>query len=189
MQKRISLVSMFKFVLLVSLFVNFLTSCNNQQGAFSSKPVAMGRINNVVILSDKNISEGAVGDSITYYFESSYPVLPADEAMFDLRFMEPADLNAEPLRRELRTFVIVADVSDTTSVTTKMLKQDLGKEKFERALIDTSFTTSIGADKWARDQMVIYLFANGEKRLIDAIEHNFPAVAKRINQHDQKNLY
>jgi hypothetical protein len=95
---------------------------------------------------------------------------------------------AKPLRKELRTYVLLADVSDTTLSTTKLLRSDLGEEKFKRAQTDLTFNTSIGKDKWAKDQIIIYIFGKGRDQLANAIKTNFPTIAKRINQHDSKNL-
>lgn len=166
-----------------------LTSCRGDlTSGLTQKPAAMGRINDVVILADKELVESPIGDTLAYYFESAYPVLPAEEPIFDLRFMTPLDLDAKPLRKELRTFVVVADVSDTTSRTTRMLREDMGKEKFKRCLSDASYTSSMGKDKWARDQIIIYLFGNGKDNIAKSIRTNFPSIATRINQHDLKNL-
>jgi hypothetical protein len=173
------------FFVLLLVFV----SCNEQMGNLGSKPVAMGRINNLVILADDSLYKGPIGDSILYYFESAYPVLPAEEPIFDLRHMTVEDLNADTYKRELRIYIVVADLSDTTSTTTKMVKKDMGEEKFNRALKDTSYTTSVGNDKWARDQILIYLFANSPENLEKAIRKNFEAIASKINKHDEKNLF
>lgn len=178
-----------KYLTVAIGFVYMMTSCGSGgNNPLANKPTAMGKINKIVILTDKETSEGPIGDTLLYYFESAYPILPAEEPMFDVRFMVPEELNAQPLKRELRTFVIVADLSDTLSSTTKLVKADMGTERFNRALTDTSFTTSVGAEKWAKDQIIVYLFANGEEKLAQAISKNFPAIAKRINLHDQKNL-
>jgi len=166
-----------------------ISSCKEEiTRSFESRPLALGRINDVVILCDKQTFEGPVGDTVSWYFESAYPVLPAEEPIFDIRHMSPEDLAARPLKREMRTFVLVADVSDTASATTKMLREDLGQEKYDKAVTDPSFTSLVGQDKWARDQMIIYIFANGTEKLARAIRDNFPSIAKRINQHDLKNL-
>jgi hypothetical protein len=167
------------------------TACRQQSSnnnPLALKPTAMGRINDVVILADQNIDQTPLGDMILSYFEAPYPILTADEPIFNVRFMSPEDLLAKPLRKELRTFVLIADVSDTTSSTTKMLRSDLGEEKFKRTTTDPKFITSIGKEKWAKDQLIIYIFANGKEKLYKAISDNFEAVAKRINQHDEKNL-
>lgn len=166
-----------------------LSSCKEETlRSFEARPLALGRINDVVILCDKTMFEGPVGDTVSWYFESAYPVLPAEEPIFDIRHMSPEDLSARPLKREMRTFVLLADVSDTSSTTTKMLKADMGQENFDKAVRDPSYTSLVGKDKWARDQMIIYVFANGKEKLAKAIRDNFPSIAKRVNQHDLKNL-
>jgi hypothetical protein len=174
----------------ILIFFLLLMACNQKRNnnPLALKPTAMGRINDVVILADQKTDESALGDTILSYFEAPYPILTADEPIFNVRFMSPEDLLAKPLRKELRTFVLIADVQDTTSSTTKMLMSDLGAEKFKRAQTDPAFNTSIGKEKWAKDQLIIYIFAYGKEKLYKAIANNFEAVAKRINQHDEKNL-
>ncbi len=182
--------SSFKNIFLFFTFNLLLISCNNKdrQHALSNRPTAFGRINDVVIITDKSISESVLKDTISAYFEASYPILTADEPIFDVRYMTPEDLLAKPMNKELRTYVLMADISDTTLSTTKMLITDLGEEKFKRALTDDTFTTSIGKEKWAKNQMIIYLFANGREKLAKAIGSHFTAIAKKINQHDSENL-
>ena len=175
----------FIFIITITLF----WSCKNEVvQKMGSKPAAMGRINNVVIVAEQNLTESDLADTISYYFESPYPILTADEPIFDIRYMTPKEVLTQPYAKELRTYVIIADISDTASVAAKMIIEDLGNEKFQRALTDPSFTSSVGQDKWARGQLTIYIFAKGRKNLAQAINKNFPAIAKRINQHDQKNL-
>ncbi len=176
------------FVLLILVLV--LASCRQQSSnhPLANKPTAFGRINEVVIITDQSISESAISDTVAAYFEASYPILTADEPIFDIRYMTPEDLIAKPLRKELRTYVLLADVSDTTLSATRLLRSDLGEEKFRRAQTDLTFNTSIGKEKWAKDQIIIYIFGNGRDQLANAIRTNFPNIAKRINLHDSKNL-
>jgi len=178
------------FYLLFFTLGMLISSCSNQSGnhPLSKKPTAMGRINDVVILTDPSIAESTLKDTISAYFEGSYPVLTADEPIFDIRYMTPEDLLAKPLRKELRTFVLIADVSDTTLSTTKLLRADMGEEKFKKAQSDPLYTTSLGKEKWAKGQIIIYIFAKGRENLAKAIRTNFPAIAKKINEHDSKNL-
>ena len=51
-------------------------SCKNEVAQkMGSKPSAMGRINNVVIVADQNITDSNLADTISYYFESPYPMI------------------------------------------------------------------------------------------------------------------
>ena len=185
--KMNSFFSRYKFYFFIYLLL--LWSCKGDVAKnLATKPIAMGRINNVVIIAEKNMTEGAIADTVSYYFECAYPILTAVEPMFDIRYMTPEQLIAKPYSKELRTYVLLADISDATANTTKMLREDMGDEKFNKALSDPQFTTSVGHDKWANGQMIIYIFAAGRENLAAAISKNFVAISKKINQHDHKNL-
>ena len=165
------------------------TSCNDEiSGNMKAKSTALGKMNQIVVISDQDVWEGAIGDSVEYYFESSYPILPTPESFFDLRHFTTTELENEKLRRELRTYLVVADLSDTDSETTQMIRKDLGETKYLAALEKDGPTNSVGIDKWARNQLVIYLYGNGEEALAEAIQRSFSAIAKRIHLHDKKQL-
>ena len=164
-------------------------SCKDEvTKSLTPKPVALGRLNDVVAVCDDKVWDGMIGDTFVYYYESAYPVMPSPEPLFDIRHFSAENLAAEPLRRELRTYVILANLKDTESATTKMVRRDLGEERYKKALVDTSFFSSVGRDKWAREQFVAYIFGNGLDDLARAIEKSFPAIANRIKKHDHVQL-
>lgn len=152
------------------------------------KGTALGVMNEIVVISDDEIWEGAVGDTFRYYFESAFPILPTPEPLFDLRHFSIWDMNGQPLRKELRSYVILADLSDEDSETTKMVKADLGSEKFNQALTTGNPISSVGKDKWARGQVLIYLFGKDREALAQSITKNFAATVNRVHQHDEKQL-
>lgn len=179
---------MMKYIIIFILGL-VLMSCNSEvTKSMTQKPTAMGRINQVMMIADEKYHIGEVADSLLYYFESAYPILPAAEPIFDVRFQTPKGLMTKPYSKELRVFVVVADLSDEASVTTKMVKEDFGSEKIQKAMTDPDFNTLIGNDKWAKGQIIIYLFAKNKPLLFKAIRENFPVIAKKINQHDFNNL-
>ncbi len=147
------------------------------------KPNAMGKINEIVVISDEDLWESSLQDTFLYYFESAYPIMPAPEPIFDVRHFTLEDLNAEPLRQELRTYVFLADVDDLDSKTTTLIKNDFGQERFNKA-VNGEITTAVGKDKWARGQLIIFLMGKGEEGLAASIRRNYPTIARRINEHD-----
>ena len=166
-----------------------LYSCNDEiSKGLEAFPASFGSLNDVVVLTDKEVWEGTVGDSLKFYFESSYPIMPAPEPMFDLRHFTMEYLMNDAIRRQLRIYIIVADLSDLNSPTTKMVKKDLGEERFRKALEDPTFNSTVGKSKWARNQLLIYLFGNGSDALSSSFKDNFNAVAKRIYAHDERQL-
>ncbi len=174
-----------RYNLLLSLLLLLIaSSCKNAFSSFEAKENAISGANEVAIICDDNLWESALGDTVVYYFESPYPIMPQPEPIFDIRHFSTEDLRAAPLRKELRTYVIVANLKDTTSETTRLVRADLGEENLRRAREDQSYFTSIGQDRWARGQLLIYVFGFGVDDLANKIVRAFPAMAKRIHEHD-----
>lgn len=179
---------MIRYTFIVFLAV-LMTACNDElPKSLGTQNGALGKKNEIVIVSDADLWEGTTGDTIQYYYESAYPLLPTPEPFFDLRHFTPTQIKADKYRRELRTYLIIADLSDEESSTTQIVKQDLGEEKFNEALADPTKLNSIGLNKWARGQLVIYIYSNGKENLNSAISRTFPAVAKRVLKHDADQL-
>jgi len=173
------------FILILLLF----SSCSSVNTPTGPKPPALGKMNEIVVIADEDLWEGIVGDSFKYYFGSAYPIMPSPEPMFDIRHYTPQELNGEPLRRELRTYVILSDLEDKSSATAAMIEQDLGKEKFRKAFKESDFTTSVGKNKWADGQLLFYLFGVGHESLFSTISRSFKTIASRVNDHDKGQLH
>jgi len=171
--------------IVIGLLLSFCVSgCGNILSRMESKNRALGKTNEVVVICDDDVWESFVGDTLIYYFEAPYPIMPQPEPLFDVRQFSTEDLNVSPLRKELRTYVILANLTDTASATSKMVRADLGEEKLRRAAEDPSYFTSIGKDKWATSQLLIYVFGNGLDQLAANLVRAFPAIPDRANAHD-----
>ncbi len=169
--------------------VLFVMACNTEVSQkLEPKGSALGKMNEIVVIADKNLWEGAVGDTFRYYFESAYPILPQPEPLFDVRHFTPEELLQQPLRKELRTYTILANLADFDSPTTRMVTRDIGDSKADKVLSEKKAASSVGKDKWARGQLLVYLYGASDEVLSDAIIKNFSAIAKRVNQHDHKQL-
>ncbi len=165
-----------------------LAACNTDVAkSFEPRSNALGKMNEIVIIADQDVWDGMAGDSFSYYFESAYPILPAPEPLFDLRHFTVEELEESPLRKELRSYAILADLSDNESPTTQMLINDMGDVKYQQARTG-EINNILGKNKWARGQVLIYLFGQDEQKLASAISDNFSAVARRINSHDFNQL-
>ncbi|HMQ49232.1 MAG TPA: DUF4837 family protein [Saprospiraceae bacterium] len=176
-----------KYFFCLVMAASFLMGCSseNTPAALKAIPPAFGKLNDIVIVADQPLWDGPVGDSIRYYYSSAYPLLPQPEPLFDLRHFTPEDLSTERMRKELRTYMIVADLNDANSPTAKLVRKDLGDEKIEAAKADASANSVVGLDKWAKGQMLIYQYAFGEEQLIQMLIQNFPAVEKRVHEFDK----
>ena len=175
--------------IIIVLGTLIFSSCGNEQGPrFKVKAKALGIMNDIVIVCDQDLWKGPTGDTIDQYYGGFYPLTPSPEPIFDLRHFTLAELNAQPLRKELRTYVVIADLTDELSETAALVKKDLGAERFQRALSDDDFHTSVGKDKWASGQLVIYVFGKNKAALHKAIAETFDGVSARINDFDSYQL-
>lgn len=167
-----------------------LGSCSNDVviAPAKPKPKALGKMNSVTVLTDKQMWEGAVGDSLRHYFGGEYPITPRPEPLFDLRFFPTEKIEYEEILRELRVYLVVVNLNDEESSTTKMLKRDIGESKFNQAKKDPEYTTSVGKNKWAYNQLIIYVFGNSHDEIMKEIRENFGAIAMRIKAHDTDQL-
>lgn len=178
-----------KNILFVLFTGVFLVSCSEEfQKKLEVTPKALGSANEIVVIADKDIWEGEIGDTLRYIYESAYPMLPAPEAIFNLRHYTIADLEASRLRKELRTYLYLADLSDANSPTTKAIAKDIGEEKVMTIRNEGSTSNVIGRDKWAVGQIVIYLAGKDKEDLINNISKSFSSISKRVYEHDYKQI-
>lgn len=180
-----------KYIFGLVAFAMLVISCgvsSDGDNRFKAKPAALAKMNEVVVVTDPDIWDSIVGDTIDYLFSSPYPITPSPEPTFDLRYYTVDKLDGEPLLKTLRTYLVVANLQDEDSKATQFVKKDLGEERFQRALTDPTFHTSIGRDKWAVGQIIIYVFANGMDQLADAVADNYAGIAKKVNEHDAEQL-
>ena len=181
--------STFALVLTLSAYVLLAWGCSSD---FTKKleavPTAIGVPNMVTIIADDSVWDGPLGDTLRYYFSSAYPILPQPEPIFDLKHFTAEEINSEPLRRGRRSYIVFGNLSDQNSKTTQMIKTDLGPGNADRARRDTSYNSTIAHDKWAKGQMLVYLFGNNSNELIKNIKENFPAIASRINETDKRSI-
>ena len=181
------LLATYSSLLLVSLFA--FSGCTEEaRRRLEPTPIAVGSLNQLAIIVDDELWEGSLGDSINFYFGSAFPILPQPEPLFDLKHFTVEELSSEPTRRELKAYLVISDLSNTNSPTTEMVIDDLGSEKVRRSKEDKSYNTNVGRDRWAMDQIVIYLFAHGEMTLKEQLVSKFPAIAKTVQNQYQEQL-
>ena len=175
------------------LFLTGLTlglgSCTSEiRENLEAEPVAFGPMNHLVVVADSSLWTSAVGDTFDYYFAAAYPILPQPEPIFDIRFFTPAQLMAENERREMRTYIFLADLQDENSPVTRMVKQDMGLEKAEEALKDKAFKVTLAKDKWAKGQLLVYMAGKGRNALIESIRNQYAGVIQRIRKEEESRV-
>lgn len=181
-------ISLYSLSLLLFAVI-FFSSCGEEVAStYKAKPTAMGKTNQLVIIADQETWDGPIGDTLKYYYSTAYPILPQPEPIFDLKHFTPDKVNKEFLWKELRTYLILGDMSDKNSLTTKLMMKDLGEQKVQRGIDNPKFSTVIGKDKWAFGQKLFYLFGNGPDQLITNLKNSFPTISRKINEFDKEQI-
>ena len=172
-------------VLSLSAIIFLMTSCYENDMNGPARSNALGLINQITVIADDEIWDGPVGDSVRLYYQSAFPIMPQPEPYFELRHYTYRDIETSSLRRELRTYLILADLQDTSSQVTKLVQRDLGD------IIQPNSDTHKGRaayNRWAIDQMVIYLYQDGKDKLAEAVATSFPNFRDKIHEHDAEML-
>ncbi|MEY3052489.1 MAG: hypothetical protein RLY31_2274 [Bacteroidota bacterium] len=149
---------------------------------------AHGKINQVLVVADEAVWEGMAGDTLHYYFTAPYILLPQPEPIFDVTHLTPEELSQQPVRKEFRTILFLADLDAGKSRTSRLVRADLGEAKLERTKAEKGYNITVGQDKWAKDQLLLYVSGYGTSKLVTNIREQFPAMAARIYQHDEETV-
>ena len=136
-------------------------------------------------MADSSLWLNGAEDSVAYFLQSPYIILPQPEPIFDIRHIEPRKLSAVPTFRELRNYVVLADISDENSPTTQMVVNDLTDAKIQQVR-EEGFGTVVARNKWATGQQLIYLMGSNRGELLKGMSNTRAAVVKRIG--DSENL-
>ena len=162
------------FIISIS-FLLFLVGCGpDTVSKLQPRKIAFAKPNQVTVVCDEALWNGTVGDSLRYYYESPFKVVPQPEPMFNLWYFSYQDLAYKRARKEMRMYLILADLDNKESPVTKMVIEDLGEK------INEKNGVVVGKDKWADGQTLFYLKANGRETLIDQIINTFPSIAEKL---------
>lgn len=175
------------FVLGGLLSVLFVSCTEDVQRRLQPTPSAFGQINSLVVLADSSLWEQGASDSIAFFFEAPYIILPQPEPIFDVRFVEPERLAAEPTWQQLRNYVVLADLSDEDSPTTEMVRQDMTDAKLQQVR-EEGFGTAVANNKWATGQQLIYMMGRDRRELLAGMSTVYPAVVKRLQARENERL-
>lgn len=175
------------FLILPILYL--FSSCTAEQRK-NLEPVssAYGNVNSVVVIADEKTIASMPGDTLLYYLEAAYPILPQPEPLFNVRIYSPVQVLARKERKGLRSYIIVANMGEKESAAAAMVRNDLGEENVRKALETKGYGTKIVKDRWADGQILIYVFGKDEAALLDNVQKSFPGIMKKINEHDARQV-
>ena len=180
--------SIYIYITLLILGISFQSCADDVLGGMESIPTAFGKVNEVTVLSDQMMWDGPVGDTLDFYYTGAFPVTPTPEPLLDLRHFNHDQITHSTVFKHYRNYIILANLGDRESKMTQMVVQDIGQEKYRQAMKDPSFNSIVGKNKWAKGQILIYLFAPTESQLMDVIKAKLPDILQRVYAHDYEQI-
>lgn len=157
-----------------------LTSCATDSPLAPKKP-AFGDINRLTVIADTNLITSSIGDSLAYYFEPPYLILPQPEPIFDVDFTRPWLLQARPAMRKLREYLVLANLDDEFSETNEMVKRDLSEEQLQR-VADRGYVSVLVRDKWALNQYLYYVVGKDLNSLHAGLREVYPSIVSKLKE-------
>ena len=164
------------FLLVLTGFLGIGCGGDTSQFSGEAKPSSMGKIYQVNTLVSPGVYNSDVVDTFDFRYGRAYPILPQPEPYFELRYYEVQELDEQPLLRNLKCFLVLADMSIDDELT-KMVRRD-----FRESIDFKESGVKIGQDKWARDQLIIYIYGPDRQSLIEEINRSYQTVSDRIVQ-------
>ena len=152
------------------------------------KPAALGEANEITIIADDDWWKAGLQDTALHYFAAPFIITPQPEPILKVRHFSAVDLDRDPLKRGLRMYLIISDLSDTASPTTQMVIHQLGMDKINKVRDENGLNNVILKDVWAQDQRVIYTFSKDKTQFYDHLRRQAPAILNAIQTHDQKKV-
>ncbi len=173
------------FALAIAAFI--CTSCSEEaRSRLSAKANAFGKANHVVVIADKDVWEGEVGDTFRFYFSSAFLILPQPEPILDLKHFTPLDLEKDPIRKELRTYIYLSDITDKSSPTAALMQEDVGSERILSAKQGKGYANIQKKDKYALGQLNVFMYGTSKETLLANIKNNYSTILKRIKEEDEE---
>lgn len=185
--QEINLTSFLKAFTILILGAFISTSCSEAaRERLSAKANAFGKANHVIVIADKDVWEGEVGDTFRFYFSSAFLILPQPEPILDLKHFTPLDLEKDPIRRELRTYIYLGDMTDKSSPTAALMQEDVGSERVRSAKEGKGYGNIQKKDKYALGQMNVFMYGTSQATLLENIRKNYSTILKRIKDNDEE---
>ena len=171
-------------VLFVFVFCTFfLPNCSEQQrSTLRSKPNAIGTPAQTLVVIEKELWDSPVGDSIRYNLGAAYPLLPAPEPMLDLTNIKFDDMR--DIKFQWKNIIFIGDF-ENQSPTSNFIKRTIGEEALLKLNEDVNYNYAAQSDRWAKNQQVAYIFANGKENLANAVSQRAKKIIDKVYESDK----
>lgn len=170
-------------------FTTILISSCSSGGAWAPTKQSFGDINEVVVIADEEVWLGPIGDTLRFYLQAAYPVLPQYEPIYDLRHFDMKEIEENKDRLRFRNIICLANVADESSATGRWLKDLIGEENLLRMdESDEKSDVKIGNNRWSIGQAALFFYAKSDQALLESVVNKSGSMAKLFKEHGRKKL-
>ena len=148
---------------------------------YGGMPAAFGKANKLTVVADSSWWEAGLKDSVDFTFGAPFLLLPSPEPLYDLSFVTWKELGDFPVKRELRTYLIISHAGLQGGNLDDFMRKDLGDNLNTPG---SEFTVKVAKNRWASGQIVVYIYGNNEKAVYDAIRQSGPGILAKLKEHD-----
>ncbi|MFY0689649.1 MAG: DUF4837 family protein [Cyclobacteriaceae bacterium] len=132
-------------------------------------PNARGDIGEIILVMDSALWENQAGSAIRKTLRAPMQGLPQDEPQFNVNKVNPYGLNS--VLKSARNMVFAMTLSDR-SRENRAIQGYFTNESLKKIQSDTSLYMTIKRDEFAKGQVILFLFAQNEKKLAEKILAN-----------------
>lgn len=163
-----------KYSSLLVLIVVALNSCADKKAL---EP-AIGLSGKLNIVMTPDHWDGPIGKSLDSIYSQEMTVMPRPETIFNIRHVDPENVNSS--MRRTRNLIFVFTFDDQSEKAQKV-KRLLTAESLSQIQADSSLFMKALPDVYARGQEVLYLFGADEKTLAAKIKKNGQKLIDHFN--------
>jgi len=170
-------------LVVLALGIALLSGCGDDAltSRYGGVPPAFGKANKLTVIADSTWWERGLRDSLDFTFGAPVLILPAPEPLYDLTHFSLKDLEANPARRELRTYFLVSHNGLRGTPLDDLMRRDLGDSLLPPG---ESYSLKLIRNRWASGQILVYIYGSDEHAVYQAIAERGPALLARLKDHD-----
>jgi hypothetical protein len=148
---------------------------------YGGMPAAFGKANKLMVIADSSWWGLGLGDSVDFAFGAPVLILPAPEPLYDLSFAPFHDLTDFPVKRELRSYLLLSHQGLRDTPLDDFMRKDMGDERLADG---APYTIKMLRNRWATGQLLFYIYGRDEEAVYDAIRQGSPAMLAQLKEHD-----
>ncbi|MBX2895043.1 MAG: DUF4837 family protein [Cyclobacteriaceae bacterium] len=170
-----------KYVLPFLLFI--VVAC--MEPGSKNLPPASGKSGDIFLIMDSVQWKGPLGRTLDSIFRAEMEGLPRKEAIFHMRWIDPRKLNFVLKQRRNLIFAVTFDQKTQGA---RQIRATFTPESLEQLKANPNLYSQNARDVFAKNQEVLFLFAQTEAELIQYIQANSNKMVEYFNQRERERL-